>query len=174
MTWSPLRRLLWPAVAERGETSVTCLLHPLQHLVQGRLVDSDQQWAEVCFVPAPGRSTERYERNAGSPGRLSLETFDYQFTGTVTGVSRISTIVRPALADPVMVSRVRLARIDGVDVIEPTRGSYPPADVEIQSAGEATLVLEATNVPVDTRLFARESHNSREAVQPSCPERTES
>ncbi|MCP4138707.1 MAG: IS1380 family transposase, partial [Chloroflexi bacterium] len=25
--------------------------HPLQRLVQGRLVDSDQQWAEVCFVP---------------------------------------------------------------------------------------------------------------------------
>ncbi len=25
--------------------------HPLQRYVQGRLADSDQQWAEVCFVP---------------------------------------------------------------------------------------------------------------------------
>lgn len=25
--------------------------HPLQRRIQGRLVDSDQQWAEVCFVP---------------------------------------------------------------------------------------------------------------------------
>lgn len=86
----------------------------------------------------------------GSGGRIRLETFDYQFTGTQSG-SGDMVLSTPGVIDmPETAPTLRVVSVNGVPVPANPRGYFDPADLRIDATEAVPFEIEAPNVPLGT------------------------
>ncbi len=90
----------------------------------------------------------------GGQGRVRIETFQNDFTGTIVGVSRIATLSPNAIILPqsLAISSIRVTQIAGVDVPDVPSGSFLDPDVVIDAGAPVAITVEATNIPTDADL----------------------
>jgi hypothetical protein len=104
----------------------------------------------------------------GSPGRIRLEAFQQNFTGT-TNPTRV--LASPfALFLPTNQPSVRVVSIDGVPVPPNPTGSFTMPDVAVNKSTAVTANIEAHNIPrgtvVKLHLF---SENGADQIIDSAP-----
>lgn len=86
----------------------------------------------------------------GSRGRIRIEAYNHQFTGTISGAGTMRYATVGLVQLPESAPSLRVVSIGGVGLpLNPT-GSYDPADLEISQDGDVTFEIEARNVPVGT------------------------
>ncbi len=110
-----------------------------------RLIASQISGSDTGSITAMGGKIS--SSGDGSIGRVRLESFYTSFNGIVNPVtfSTPGLVFLPADATP-----IRVVSIGGDPVPATTTGSFRPADVTINKAGEVDIEIEAKNVPVGT------------------------
>ena len=117
-------------------------------------------------------------QNGGSPlatpGRLRLEAFQQQFTGTVQPNLELVSMSTPFSAF-VPTASVRVTRVSGIVLPPNPRASFNATDVTINQTGAVTLDIEAKGIPVGTivnlEVYSENPTNSTIVIQvvPSTP-----
>lgn len=88
------------------------------------------------------------QTNSGSVGRIRLEAFQQNFTGTSNPIASQGTPYAVPL--PTNVPSLRIVTVNGIAVpLNPT-GASNLADISINTASPIPLTLEARNIPVGT------------------------
>jgi hypothetical protein len=107
----------------------------------------------------------------GAPGRIRLEAFDHQFTGTTNPVAPRRApidVFLPAQADRAL-SSLRVVSVDGVALENPT-ASITSADVTTETRDPIEVAVEARNIPLGTVVNLRViSENAADQVLDSTP-----
>ena len=86
-------------------------------------------------------------------GRVRMEAFQNDFTGSIVGVSRLATLSPHAIILPdTPLATIVVTQIAGFDVPDAPSGSFLDPDVTMDSSTAVELVIEATNVPTDAGL----------------------
>ncbi len=98
----------------------------------------------------------------GSPGRIRLEAFRHEFTGRAEALWRrfwgdppltkpVFAFPGPALP-PTPQPTVRVRRVAGVDLPANPIGDLATPDIAINSVSNASLEIDAANIPVGTKV----------------------
>ena len=90
------------------------------------------------------------DNGRGGAGRIRLEAFEYNFTGTTTSLLRIMTLSPNAVFLPDNRPSVRVLAVDGLAVPDRPSGSFSNPDVTINESTTVILTIEARNVPLGT------------------------
>ncbi len=96
----------------------------------------------------------------GGAGRIRLEAVTNSFSGTSVPEAIVSA-PKPVFY-PESAPRVKLVRVDGIDVAVDPTGSFVMPDVVINNAEEVTLEIEASNIPAGTVIELRLNGNEGE------------
>ncbi len=92
------------------------------------------------------------DSRSGGPGRIRLDAFQQQFTGTSDPYPSVTTLGSPFLPQPQVFPTVRVVSIAGVAVPPNPQGSFVAPDVAFTQNGPVPVVLEARNVPLGTTV----------------------
>lgn len=88
---------------------------------------------------------------SGGLGRVRIESFDYQYTGTITGDFRRVRLTPNVVFLPTQLTpAVRVLSIAGVPVPSSPTGSIIMPDVTINEAGQVAIEIEAGSIPIGT------------------------
>lgn len=86
----------------------------------------------------------------GGLGRVRIDAFNQQFTGTITGVSTTGTPYNVPL--PTSQPAVRVVSIAGINVPTNTSGSFITPDVVMNQPGAVNVNVATSNVPPGTTV----------------------
>jgi hypothetical protein len=104
----------------------------------------------------------------GGSGRIRVEAFEHQFTGTSKPSASLAS------PSPVFLSTnapsVRVVSVSGVPVPANPTGEFTPADVSINAGAASTVEIEAHNIPLGTVVQIHVfSENQKDTVWNSEP-----
>lgn len=105
----------------------------------------------VGSISASGGIIGPAQSGLGGLGRVRIESFDYLFTGTITGDFRRIRLTPNVVFLPTQLTpAVRVLSIAGVPVPSSPMGSIIMPDVTINEAGQVAIEIEAGSIPVGT------------------------
>ena len=86
----------------------------------------------------------------GAHGRIRIEAFNQNFSGTVEPEARFVTpgLVFPPTDGP----SIKVARVAGEEIPEYTNGSFSPADLNINESDPVEIEKQAENIPITASI----------------------
>jgi hypothetical protein len=106
---------------------------------------------EITVAGGAGGGSNFFSGAGGGQGRVRLESFQQEFTGSVNGDHRAVTLNQQTLIRPnIPIPDVRVVSLAGTPVPENPTGSFTMPDVVIDRATPVTLDIVAHNVPLGT------------------------
>lgn len=96
-----------------------------------------------------------YRGPSGSSGRVRVEAFDNQFTGTVTNTGS-ATFSTPGLVfSPSAAPKLEVVSVAGQALPDSPKALFDPADLELSEDGEVDIILKGYNIPLGATVKLR-------------------